>query len=142
MSPEVMAEYIHDFDVDLALSPVVQDESTGDVLGLGMLGVRGENTWVTRLGVSPVSRRRGAGAALLDSLLEASHRIGAKKVFLEVIKDNTPAQALFAKMASLKSMNTLSWGERQYAPYSALKGKSHGSIEMMHSSLYALIHIL
>lgn len=107
MSPEVMAEYIHDFDVNLALSPVVQDKESGQFLGLGMLGVRGENTWVTRIGVSPASRRRGAGAAVMDSLLEASHRIGAKKVILEVIKDNIPAQTLFAKRGFKKNKEYL-----------------------------------
>lgn len=97
MSVDVMAEYIHDFDVNLELSPIVQDDETGNFLGLGMLGVRDDNTWLTRLGVSPNARRSGAGAAIMDALIEASTRIGAKKTILEVIKNNAPAQTLFKK---------------------------------------------
>jgi ribosomal protein S18 acetylase RimI-like enzyme len=97
MSVDVMAEYIHDFDVDLDLSPIIKDSETGQFLGLGMLGVRGENTWITRLGVLPNIRRSGAGAAAMNAMFEASRQIHAKKTILEVIKDNTPAQTLFEK---------------------------------------------
>ncbi len=97
MSPDVMGEYIHDFDVDLNLSPIVTDADSGQFLGLGMLGVRDERTWVTRLGVTPESRRSGAGGATMDTMLENSRKLGAKKVILEVIKNNTPAQTLFRK---------------------------------------------
>ena len=97
MSVDVMGEYIHDFDVNLQLSPVVHDAETGQFLGLGMLGVRDDRTWITRLGVLPSIRRSGAGAAAMDTMLENSRKIGAKKVILEVIKNNTPAQTLFKK---------------------------------------------
>lgn len=97
MSVDVMGEYIHDFDVDLNLSPIVLDAETGEFLGLGMLGVRDDRTWVTRLGVNPEVRRSGAGGAAMDTMLENSHKIGAKKVTLEVIKNNSPAQTLFKK---------------------------------------------
>lgn len=97
MSVDVMGEYIHDFDVSLHLSPIVQDAETGQFLGLGMLGVRGENTWITRLGVLPNIRRSGAGAAAMDAMLETSRKLGVKKVILEVIKHNTPAQTLFKR---------------------------------------------
>ena len=97
MSVDVMGEYIHDFDVDLELSPIIHDAETGQFLGLGMLGVRDDRTWITRLGVLPNIRRSGAGAAAMDTMLENSQKIGAKKVILEVIKNNTPAQTLFKK---------------------------------------------
>lgn len=97
MSAEVMGEYIHDFDVNLELSPIVLDADSGQFLGLGMLGVRGDDTWITRLGVLPNTRRRGAGAAIMDALLENSQKLGAKRTILEVIKNNTPAQTLFEK---------------------------------------------
>jgi ribosomal protein S18 acetylase RimI-like enzyme len=97
MSPDVMGEYIHDFDVDLALSPVIHDAASGKFFGLGMLGVRDDRTWITRLGVTPASRRSGAGGAAMDTMMENSCKIGAKKVVLEVIKNNTPAQTLFKK---------------------------------------------
>ena len=68
MSVDVMAEYIHDFDVDLELSPVIKDNETGQFLGLGMLGVRDDSTWITRLGVLPNIRRSGAGAAAMRAM--------------------------------------------------------------------------
>lgn len=97
MSPDVMGEYIHDFDVNLDFSPIVLDADSGQFLGLGMLGVRDDRTWITRLGVLPNIRRSGAGGAAMDTMLENSRKIGAKKTILEVIKHNTPAQTLFQK---------------------------------------------
>ena len=97
MSVDVMAEYIHDFDVDLEHSPIIQDEETKDFLGLGMLGVRDDKTWITRLGVTPASRKRGAAAAIMNVFFEASKELRAKKTILEVIKNNIPAQTLFEK---------------------------------------------
>ncbi len=107
MSVAVMAEYIHDFDVDLDLSPVVQDEETGDFLGLSMLGVRKDRTWITRLGVTPESRKRGAAAAAMNAIFEASKKLDAKKTILEVIKNNTPARALFEKNGFKKTRELL-----------------------------------
>lgn len=97
MSVEVMGEYIHDFDVNLDLSPIIFDEENNEFLGLGMLGVRGNKSWITRLGVTPNARRRGAGALVMQAMLEHSQKLGVKKTILEVIKNNTPAQTLFKK---------------------------------------------
>ena len=55
-----LAEYIRDFDVDLSCSGVARADD-GQALGLGMLGVRKNRTWITRLGVLPATRRGGAG---------------------------------------------------------------------------------
>jgi len=97
MSVEVMGEYIHDFDVNLDLSPIIFDEENNEFLGLGMLGVRDDKSWITRLGVTPNARRRGAGAMAMQAMLEHSQNLGVKKTILEVIKNNTPAQTLFKK---------------------------------------------
>ncbi len=97
MSVEVMAEYIHDFDVNLEYSPIIEDEKSGEFLGLGMLGIRGDNTWITRLGITPEARRRGAASAIMNAIFGTSQGIGAKKTILEVIKKNNPARELFIK---------------------------------------------
>ncbi len=96
MSVDVLAEYIHDFDVRLDLSAVALDED-GQFAGLGMLGQRGDLAWVTRLGVIPDVRRKGTGAAIMNRLLEGARQIKARAVYLEVIKNNTPAYNLFLK---------------------------------------------
>ena len=107
MSVDVMAEYIHDFDVDLELSPIIQDEDTSEFFGIGMLGVRGDSTWITRLGVTTASRRKGAGAAIMNAFFDASKKIGAKRTILEVIKNNVPAQTLFERNGFKKTKELL-----------------------------------
>ncbi len=88
--------YIHNYDVNLEDSAVaVLDD---DILGLSMLGVRGDRTWITRLGVLPNERRCGAGEALMRYLIDCSRQRGAQKIILEVIKNNWPAFYLFKKL--------------------------------------------
>lgn len=88
--------YIDNYDVDLERSVVARD---GDqILGLAMLGVRPDRTWITRLGVLPNKRRRGTGEAMMRYLLQQSRELGVHHVILEVIKDNVPAHTLFRKL--------------------------------------------
>jgi ribosomal protein S18 acetylase RimI-like enzyme len=96
MNADRLNEYIHDFDVDLRQSCVARD-ADGNVLGLSMLGIRGDLAWITRLGVLPSTRRTGAGSALMDSMLENADALGMKETHLEVIKNNEPAHRLFLK---------------------------------------------
>lgn len=96
MSADRLAEYIRDFDVDLSYSCVART-TDNQVLGLGMLGVRGNRTWITRLGVLPLTRRSGAGAAMMDYMLEKTEALNLKETHLEVIKNNEPAHKLFLK---------------------------------------------
>lgn len=96
MNAARLAEYIHMYDVDLDCSQVAID---GDqILGLAMLGVRPGRTWITRLGVLPVKRRRGMGEALMRALLDATDQLQINCTSLEVIKHNTPAHTLFLKL--------------------------------------------
>lgn len=96
MSPDRLAEYIRDFDVDLSCSCVAR-VAGNQALGLSMLAVRRERTWITRLGVLPVSRRSGAGDAMMDFMLEKTEASNLKEIHLEVIKNNEPAHKLFLK---------------------------------------------
>jgi len=96
MNADRLGEYIHDFDVDLHRSCVARDRE-GQVLGLSMLGIRGDIAWITRLGVLPSTRRTGAGSALMDRMLENADSLGMKETHLEVIKNNEPAYKLFLK---------------------------------------------
>ena len=89
-----MREYSNVYDINLARSCVVMD---GNIIqGLGMLGVRGSRSWVTRLGVLPVGRRKGVGRFIMNELLRQSQVIlDVDTVWLEVIKGNKPAHLLF-----------------------------------------------
>lgn len=102
MNADRLGEYVHDFDVDLHHSCVARD-TNGQILGLSMLGFRGETAWITRLGVLPVSRRTGAGSALMDCMLANANILGAKETHLEVIKNNAPAYNLFLKKGFLET---------------------------------------
>jgi ribosomal protein S18 acetylase RimI-like enzyme len=96
MNADRLGEYVHDFDIDLHYSCVARD-TDGQVLGLSMLGFRGATAWITRLGVLPVSRRTGAGSALMDCMLKNAATLDTKETHLEVIKNNAPAYNLFLK---------------------------------------------
>jgi len=96
MNAARLAAYIDVYNVSLPHSVVAVE---GDqILGLGMLGVRSKYSWITRLGVLPVRRRRGTGEAIMRGLLEASQSLGLNCTILEVIKGNTPAYELFRKL--------------------------------------------
>lgn len=93
MNPDRLNEYITLYDVDLHYSRVaVVGES---IVGLAMLGRRGDQGWVTRLGVLPEGRRQGIGSAMLRALLEQAALHDIPEVWLEVIKGNHPAYELF-----------------------------------------------
>jgi len=96
MNAARLAAYVRVYDVDMDHSWVAVDGET--VLGLAMLGVRPGRTWVTRLGVLPNRRRRGAGEALVRALLESTRALGRPLAILEVIKGNQPAHELFLKV--------------------------------------------
>ncbi len=96
MNTARLREYIHTYDVDMAASVVAVED--GQILGLAMLGVRPEHTWVTRLGVLPVKRRRGIGRLLMEYLIAQSRRLDVSYVTLDVIKNNDPAYFLFLKL--------------------------------------------
>ena len=95
MNEHRLAEYICDFDVSLEHSVVAV--SDGKVAGLGMLGIRKNSTWVTRLGVVPQNRRHGIGELIMSNMLKASQILGMEHVDLEVIKGNERAISLFRK---------------------------------------------
>jgi ribosomal protein S18 acetylase RimI-like enzyme len=96
MNAARLSEYIRNYDLDLELSVVAME---GDqILGLAMLGVRPGHTWITRLGVLPVKRRRGTGQLLMEHLIAQSIRLQVPYIILEVIKNNMPAHQLFLKL--------------------------------------------
>lgn len=97
MNARRMEAYVHTYDVDLDASAVVLD-SAGAMLGVGMLGVRDDRAWITRLGVVPERRGRNLGIFLMQRLLDGARERNARLVQLEVIKGNIPAHNLFRKL--------------------------------------------
>jgi ribosomal protein S18 acetylase RimI-like enzyme len=97
MNAARLAEYVAIYDVDLERSLVATTQN-GEMLGVGMLGVRENRAWITRLGVLPNTRRGGIGKAVMDGLIEQALIIQRDFIMLEVIKNNVPAHQLFLKL--------------------------------------------
>ena len=60
-----LTEYIQIYDIDMERSVVAVND--GNVLGINMIGLRRDQTWITRLGVLPHERRHGAGEGMSRS---------------------------------------------------------------------------
>lgn len=96
MNAARLQEYIDIYHIDLERSLVALE---GDkMIGLGMVGLRGDRSWITRLGLIADQRGKGAGETVMRGLLENSDSLGVPLNMLEVIKGNTPAHQLFLKL--------------------------------------------
>jgi GNAT superfamily N-acetyltransferase len=81
------------FDLDLDASRIAFRD--GEPVGLGNLGLRGEDAWIGGVGVVPGARRSGVAEALMRALHEQARERGVRRVWLEVIVENTGAFALY-----------------------------------------------
>ena len=84
------------FDLDLDASRIAFRDDVA--VGLGNLCVRGEDAWIGGVGVVTAARRSGVGEALMRALHEQARERGIRRVWLEVIVENTGAFALYAKL--------------------------------------------
>lgn len=98
MNGKRMKAYCDNYDIDLDLSLVAIDVNDGEMNGVCMLGIRGDRSWITRLGVIPNRRRRRTGEYLMRELIDRSIEADKKLMILEVIKGNDPARKLFEKV--------------------------------------------
>jgi ribosomal protein S18 acetylase RimI-like enzyme len=97
MNAKRMEEYVLAYDVDLTASIVVLNSGSEEA-GLGMLGVRDDRAWITRLGVIPEKRGHKMGQFMMEKLIEQAQLRRSRQVILEVIEGNEPAHHLFMKM--------------------------------------------
>ncbi|MBN1247045.1 MAG: GNAT family N-acetyltransferase, partial [Anaerolineae bacterium] len=100
-----MQAYIDSYDLSLERSVVASN--SGDVVGLAMLGVRPDHTWITRLGVIPNKRRVGAGRSMMTYEIDQSRDLGVDHIMLEVIKNNVPAHTLFCSLGFTETRELL-----------------------------------
>ncbi len=84
------------FDLDLEASRIAYRD--GEPVGLGNLGLRREDAWIGGVGVVTSARRSGVGEALMRALHEQARERGVRRVWLEVIVENTAAFALYEKL--------------------------------------------
>jgi GNAT superfamily N-acetyltransferase len=84
------------YDLDLDASRIAFRD--GVPVGLGNLGLRGDDAWIGGVGVVAGARRSGIGEALMRALHEQAQKRGVRRVWLEVIVENTGALALYEKL--------------------------------------------
>ncbi|MEO8610627.1 MAG: GNAT family N-acetyltransferase [Chloroflexota bacterium] len=97
MNAKRMEAYVRSYDIDLDASIVVFD-STGLMAGIGMLGLREDRAWITRVGILPDRRGHNLGRFLMETLIDNARENNCRLVQLEVIKGNAPAHRLFLKL--------------------------------------------
>jgi len=96
MNGKRMKEYVVNYDVSLDASVVTLNDDHQET-GVGMLGLRENRGWITRLGVLPHRRKGRIGWFMMESMLDSAQAHGADLVQLEVITGNEPAHRLFLK---------------------------------------------
>ncbi len=97
MNGKRMQEYAINYDIVLQGSPISINEDQLET-GIGMLGMRGDRGWITRLGVIPERRERKQGQYIMEVMLDEAAQRGAMLIQLEVIVGNEPARNLFLKL--------------------------------------------
>ena len=71
---------------------------TGEPVACGMAVVERELAGLFDVVVHPESRRQGHGRALVESLLGRASEMGARRAYLQVLKDNATARSLYARL--------------------------------------------
>jgi ribosomal protein S18 acetylase RimI-like enzyme len=97
MNGKRMQEYVNAYDVDLSASAVALNDNREET-GVGMLGLRDDRGWITRLGVIPERRGHKVGQFVMECLLANAQARRTRLVQLEVIVGNEPAHRLFLKL--------------------------------------------
>ncbi len=88
------AEQLRVAQVDLARSVTALDE-VGQVVGMALLGVRGERGWCGDAAVIPQFQNQKLGQALMRRLTHSSRQCGLKTLTLEVRDNNAPARHVY-----------------------------------------------
>jgi len=78
-------------------------------IGIALLAVRGDQAWVSGVGVVPAWRRRGVGRTMMERLIASAREMGAKQIKLEVIAQNTPARRLYKSLGFRVARELLTW---------------------------------
>lgn len=93
----------------------------GEIVGMGLLGVRGQRGWVGGMGVIPAFRQKGIGRRILNGLIERARRLGLETLQLEVITQNHAARALYDSSGFLarRRLSVLSCSQPSAATHDA-----------------------
>lgn len=106
MNAKRMQSYVRMYDIDLDASVVIFDNENRPA-GIGMLGIRDDRGWITRLGIIPARRLGGMGICMMQGLIQNARDRHVRLLQLEVIEGNTPAHALFKKCGFQETRNLM-----------------------------------
>ena len=95
----------HDVLLDRSFVALADNE----LVGLTLLGKRGERGWVSGLGVLPNRRRQGIAQALMVEVMKNARDVGVKRLQLEVISNNQPAIDLYTGLGWRLGRELLVW---------------------------------
>lgn len=125
-------------DIDLEASRIA---STKDgVVGVVLLGIRGDRSWIGGLGIHPAYRRQGIGRELMQAAIAESRNRGIETVQLEVITSNTPAYQLYQHLGFLTRRRLLVL-QRQPGPVARVEKVDVKSVEASEiQPLYSAFH--
>jgi GNAT superfamily N-acetyltransferase len=96
LDEDALAAMIDWFDLDVIASRVALRD--GEPVGLGNLGLRGDEAWIGGVGVVTSARRQGMGELLMQALHDEAAARGVNQVWLEVIEQNDAAYRLYEKL--------------------------------------------
>jgi len=77
-------------DIALEHSPLWLNDD-GAVVGLALLGVRGERGWLGGFGIAPAYRGKSISRTLCEAVLRSARHVGLNEIQLEVITSNAKA---------------------------------------------------
>ena len=107
LTPDQMASIDRFYDIDLDRS--VMAMSDHELVGMALLSVRGDQGWISGVGVLPEHRRRGIAGAMVSRLVDGARQAGVREISLEVIAQNAPAWRLYAEAGFEVTRELLLW---------------------------------
>ena len=94
---EEEAEFVRVQNIDLRHSVVAREAGSGKIVGIALLGRRGERSWLAEFAVAPEWRGRGIGDRLLATFLAEARSVGVRQVEFDVLAVNTPAIRVYER---------------------------------------------
>lgn len=108
MTASQWRELLAAWDVDLSGS-VLALTGSGQLVGMGWLGIREPRGWIGGFAIAPGWRHGGVDRAMLSQLIEAARQRRLATVTLEVSTENAPAIALYRAGGFRVQRELLTW---------------------------------
>jgi ribosomal protein S18 acetylase RimI-like enzyme len=113
MNRESLARRVRTEQIDLVHSLLAYDED--ELVGMAMLGIRGQSAWIGGFGITERHRGRGRSHELMAAVVGEVCQCGMKKLSLEVLPQNAAAIRTYER-AGLKVVRELLIFDRTHEP--------------------------